>query len=74
MSRSTKALKRFGVPGLAAVIVVAGIPLFLGTASAAAPATISFTSVDGNSTAAAGSCQAYYVDLAPAAAPSTTLG
>lgn len=35
MSRSTTALKRFGVPGLAAVTLVAGLPLFLGTASAA---------------------------------------
>jgi len=35
MSRTTTALKRLGVPGIAAVTMVAGLPLFLGTASAA---------------------------------------
>jgi adhesin/invasin len=74
MSRTTKALKRLGVPGLAAVTLVAGLPLFLGTAQAAPIGTLTITPVDGNDSGAAGSCQAYYVDAAPATANTSTVG
>ncbi len=74
MSRTSKALLRLGVPGLAAVTLVAGIPAFLGTAQAAPIGSLSITPVDGNDSAAAGSCQAYFVTATPATANTSTVG
>jgi hypothetical protein len=71
MSRTSKALRRFGVPGLAAVTLVAGIPAFLGTAQAAPISSLTISPVDGNNSGAAGSCQAFRVTGTNASGTST---
>jgi hypothetical protein len=61
MSRTTTALKRLGVPGLAAVTMVAGLPLFLGTAQAAHIDGI--TIQQGTEEDAAGVCLPFVIQL-----------
>ena len=64
MSRTTTALKRLGVPGLAAVTAIAGLPLFLGTAQAAHVTSITLTPEAAS--APAGTCQLFTATFTPA--------
>ena len=72
MSRSTKAFKRLGVPGLAAVTLVAGLPLFLGSAQAA-PQSLDLTPTNG--TGNAGVCIPFtvQVNFTPASSAAATV-
>ena len=70
MSGSVSILKRCGGSGLAAVTLVAGLPLFLGTAQAAHVAPPTTSQLDGNTVAAA-ACKPYRVALPPTGADTT---
>ena len=70
MSGSVSILKRFGVAGLAAITLVAGLPYFLGTAQAGHVAPPTTTMLDDGSVAAA-ACEPFTVALPPAGATST---
>ncbi|MBK5305898.1 MAG: hypothetical protein JJD92_04340 [Frankiaceae bacterium] len=59
MSVTSTALKRFGVPALAAITIFSGIPAFVGTASAAAGDTITMTPAADS--ASAGTCNPFTV-------------
>lgn len=62
MTRTSKAWKRLGVGGLAAVTVGAGLPVLLATGASAAPAT-TITITPSSQSAATGVCQTFTVNL-----------
>ncbi|MCW2615839.1 MAG: hypothetical protein JWN08_2833, partial [Frankiales bacterium] len=70
MSRNTQALKRLGVPSLAAITLVGGLPLFMGTAQAAHVAAPLTSELD-NSSVAAGACEPFLVSLPPTGTQTT---
>src|SRR4051812_1382180 len=71
MSRTSKALKRFGVPGIAAITIFAGIPAFVGTAANAATGDVVTMTPDADS-ASAGTCNPFTVTVKNAAGNAAT--
>jgi hypothetical protein len=72
MTRTSKALKRLGVAGLAVVTIGAGVPAFFATAAqAAGPVTAVTFNNTNTSTGPAGTCLNYTVHAADASGPSS---
>src|SRR3954454_16443766 len=72
MTRTSKALKRLGVAGLAAVTIGAGVPALVATSASAANATGVSISPK-TATSAVNTCTAYTVTVTPApTAPDST--